>query len=162
MTTQSNITRFRHIDADTDTIYVGEIEITEERGEFGETLTYATVLSCWAYGLTVEEVQPYAKDFPADLRRAIIQTAFEQRQTPPATPVELPSDWEEFEVLGVSYTYRIQSPAELPAVMNDIERQANGLKRVTRIVPLYEKKYIVQCDGSFDEMRRELSRVKIS
>lgn len=155
------ITRFRHIDADTDTIYVGEIEITEERGDFGETLTDATVLSCWAYGLAVEEVNVYEKGFPADLRRAIIQTAFEQRQTPPATPVELPSDWEEFEVLGVSYTYRIQSPAELPAVMNDIERQANGLKRVTRIVPLYEKKYIVQCDGSFDEMRRELSRVKI-
>lgn len=161
MTTQSNITRFRHIDADTDTIYVGEIEITEERGDFGETLTDANILSCWAYGLAVEEINVYAKDFPADLRRAIIQTAFEQRQTPPATPVELPSDWEEFEVLDVSYTYRIQSPAELPAVMNDIERQAHGLKRVTRIVPLYEKKYIVQCDGPFDEMRRELSRVKI-
>lgn len=159
--TTPTITRFRHIDADTDTIYVGEIEITEERGEFGETLTDATVLSCWAYGLAVEEVNVYEKGFPADLRRAIIQTAFEQRQTPPATPVELPSDWEEFEVLGVSYTYRIQSPAELPAVMNDIEKQANGLKRVTRIVPLYERKYIVQCDGSFDEMRRELSRVKI-
>lgn len=159
--TTPTITRFRHIDADTDTIYVGEIEITEERGDFGETLTDTTILSCWAYGLTVEEINVYEKGFPADLRRAIIQTAFEQRQTPPATPVELPSDWEEFEVLGVSYTYRIQSPAELPAVMNDIERQANGLKRVTRIVPLYEKKYIVQCDGSFDEMRRELSRVKI-
>lgn len=159
--TTPTITRFRHIDADTDTIYVGEIEITEERGEFGETLTDATVLSCWAYGLAVEEVNVYEKGFQAYLRLAIIQTAFEQRQTPPATPVELPSDWEEFEVLGVSYTYRIQSPAELPAVMNDIERQANGLKRVTRIVPLYEKKYIVQCDGSFDEMRRELSRVKI-
>lgn len=159
--TTPTITRFRHIDADTDTIYVGEIEITEERGEFGETLTDATVLSCWAYGLAVEEVNVYEKGFPADLCRAIIQTAFEQRMTPPATPVELPSDWEEFEVLGVSYTYRIQSPAELPAVMNDIEKQANGLKRVTRIVPLYERKYIVQCDGSFDEMRRELSRVKI-
>lgn len=163
MTTDKSCTtvRFRHIDAN-DIIYVGEVEINEERGDFGEPLTDLTILSCWRIGTTIEQINPYhSRDCSPTLRNEILTTALEQRMTPPATPVELPTDWEEFEVLDVSHAYCIQSPAELPEVMNDLEKKAHGLQNVSRIVPLYDNKYIVQCGGTFEDMRRELSRVKI-
>lgn len=154
-------TRFRHVDSD-DIIYVGTVEITEDTAEFGEPTIDFTILDCWRYGTTIEEVFPYAKGFPANIRREIIQTAFEQRQTPPATPVELPTDWEEIEVLDVEMNYTICIKSVLPEVKTDVEAKAYGLSAVKRVRSMNAgKQYQVTAKGGFDDIRRELHRIRI-
>ena len=154
-------TRFRHID-DNDIIYVGTVEITEDAADFGEPTIDITILDCWRYGTTVEEVFPYAKGFPKPLRWAIIQTAIEQRQTPPATPVELPTDWDEIEILDLEMNYTIAAKAILPEVKTDAEAKIYGLSSVKRVRSMNAgKQYHVTAKGGFDDIRRELHRIKI-
>lgn len=146
---KTTVTRFRHYDDDTNDIYVGEIE-TEHDG--------ITILSCWRFNMTTEEVYPYDRKFPALLRAAIEQTAIEQRFSPPATPIELPSDWEEIAVESTETVYEIRTRLQLPTIMSDYFRQALGLKAVQRIAPTTSNGYRVTVRGSFDEMRLELKR----
>ncbi len=144
---KTTVTRFRHYDDDTNDIYVGEIE-TEHDG--------ITILSCWRFNMTTEEVYPYDRKFPALLRAAIEQTAIEQRFSPPATPIELPSDWEEIAVESTETVYEIRTRLQLPTIMSDYFRQALGLKAVQRIAPTTSNGYRVTVRGSFADMTREL------
>jgi hypothetical protein len=146
---KTTVTRFRHYDDDTNDIYVGEIE-TEHDG--------ITILSCWRFNMTTEEVYPYDRKFPALLRAAIEQTAIEQRFSPPATPIELPSDWEEIAVESTETVYEIRTRLQLPTIMSDYFRQALGLKAVQRIAPTTSNGYRVTVRGSFADMTRELKR----
>lgn len=172
MTTQKNApatqdrtstrTRFRHIDTTTDLIYVGEAEITEEAADFGEQYTELTILSCWEFGTTIEEVEPYDISFPIVLRKAIEQTALEQRMTPPALPVELPTDWIEIKVKDVSQRYTIETESALPMVETRFQRDLYGLKVVQTIFKTKEaNEYVVIAKGSFAEVRRELNAARI-
>lgn len=146
---KTTVTRFRHYDDDTNDIYVGEIE-TEHDG--------ITILSCWRFNMTTEEVYPYDRKFPALLRAAIEQTAIEQRFSPPATPIELPSDLEEIAVESTETVYEIRTRLQLPTIMSDYFRQALGLKAVQRIAPTTSNGYRVTVRGSFADMTRELKR----
>lgn len=157
MTTET--IRFRHIDAD-DIIYVGTVEITEDTADWGEPTTEVTILDCWRFGTTVEEVFPYEKNFPTQLRLEIIQTAKEQRMTPPATPVELPTDWDAMEVVDAETEYKIRIAAALPRVESDMEAKAHGLSAVRRIIPGGDT-YTVRAKGGIDDVRRELYRVRL-
>ena len=146
---KTTVTRFRHYDDDTNDIYVGEIE-TEHDG--------ITILSCWCLNATIQEAYPYDRKFPALLRAAIEQTAIEQRFSPPATPIELPSDWEEIAVESTETVYEIRTRLQLPTIMSDYFRQALGLKAVQRIAPTTSNGYRVTVRGSFADMTRELKR----
>ena len=145
---QSATTRFRHYD-DAD-IYVGEI-LTDLEG-------CITIISCWKFSTTTEEVYPYDRKFPALLRAAIEQTAIEQRFSPPATPIELPSDWEEIAVESTETVYEIRTRLQLPTIMSDDFRQAFSLHAVQRIAPTTSNGYRVTVRGSFADMTRELKR----
>lgn len=152
MTTHFTITRFRYIDPTTDIIYVGEAEI--EDGD-------VTILAAWSHGLTSEEVYPYDVKFPVVLRRLLEITAKEQAMRPPATPVELPTDWDEIEILDTETTYTIAAKsAALPNVSTDKDVQCFGLSTVRRIVPT-PGAYRVTAKGGIDEVRRELHRIRI-
>lgn len=146
---KTTVTRFRHYDDDTHDIYVGEIE-TEHDG--------ITILSCWCLNATIQEAYPYDRRFPALLRAAIEQTAIEQRFSHPATPIELPSDWDEIAVESTETVYEIRTRLQLPTIMSDAFRQAFSLRAVQRIAPTTSNGYRVTVRGSFAEMRRELRR----
>lgn len=145
---KTTVTRFRHYDDDTNDIYVGELE-TACTGEI-------TILSCWCLNATIQEAYPYDRKFPALLRAAIEQTAIEQRFSPPATPIELPSDLEEIAVESTETVYEIRTRLQLPTIMSDYFRQALGLKAVQRIAPTTSNGYRVTVRGSFADMTREL------
>lgn len=142
----TTITRFRHYD-DAD-IYVGEIE-TDHEG-------CITILSCWHFGMVVEEVFPYDKKFPATLRAAIEQTAIEQRFSPPAVPIEIPDDWNAITVESTETTYEIKTRLALPTIASEYFRAAFGLKAVQRITPTNANGYRVTVRGCFADMMREL------
>lgn len=145
-------TRFRYI-ADDDVIYVGEAEFSEED---------ITILSCYRIGMTLEEVYPYDAKFPATLRNRLEVAALECRMTPPVTPAELPSDWNEIEVLAVETEYTIVSKVVLPDVKSDLERQAYGLSTVQRVSSINGgKQYRVKAKGAFVDVRRELHRIRL-
>jgi hypothetical protein len=146
----ATITRFSHYDEETNDIYIGEIE-TDHDG-------CITILSCWCLNTTIQEAYPYDRKFPALLRAAIEQTAIEQRFSPPATPIELPSDWEEISIKSTETTYEIETKLQLPTVMSDLFRERVGLRAVRRIAPTTSNGYRVTVRGSFAEMRRELRR----
>ena len=143
------VTRFRHYDEDTNDIYVGEIE-TEHDG--------ITILSCWCLNATIQEAYPYDRRFPALLRAAIEQTAIEQRFSPPATPIELPSDWEEIAVESTETVYQIRTRLQLPTIMSDFFKDRVGFRAVQRIAPTTSNGYRVTVRGSFADMTRELKR----
>lgn len=143
------VTRFSHYDDDSHDIYVGEIE-TEHDG--------ITILSCWCLNATIQEAYPYDRKFPALLRAAIEQTAIEQRFSPPATPIELPSDWDEIAVESTETVYEIRTRLQLPTIMSDDFRQAFSLKVVQRIAPTTSNGYRITVRGSFSDMTRELKR----
>lgn len=146
----ATVTRFRHYDDDTHDIYVGEIE-TDHDG-------CITILSCWCLNTTIQEAYPYDRKFPALLRAAIEQTAIEQRFSPPATPIELPSDWEEIAVESTETVYEIRTRLQLPTIMSDAFRQVFSLRAVQRIAPTTSNGYRVTVRGSFADMTRELKR----
>ena len=146
----ATITRFSHYDEETNDIYIGEIE-TDHDG-------CITILSCWCLNATIQEAYPYDRKFPALLRAAIEQTAIEQRFSPPAKPIELPSDWEEISIKSTETTYDIETKLQLPTVMSDLFRERVGLRAVRRIAPTTSNGYRVTVRGSFAEMRRELRR----
>lgn len=146
----ATITRFSHYDEETNDIYIGEIE-TDHDG-------CITILSCWCLNATIQEAYPYDRKFPALLRAAIEQTAIEQRFSPPAKPIELPSDWEEISIKSTETTYEIETKLQLPTVMSDLFRERVGLRAVRRIAPTTSNGYRVTVRGSFAEMRRELRR----
>lgn len=161
MTTQpTTTTRFRHIDAD-DVIYVGTAEITEDTADWGEPTTDVTILDCWRFGTTVEEVFPYSKAFPVQLRLDIIQTALEQRMTPPVCKVELPTDWEEIEILDVStrYILRHEGPT-LPLVETPFQRDMFGLKAIQDIYPNKDGYIVVVAKGGIADVMSELHRLR--
>lgn len=147
--------RFRHI-ADDDVIYVGTAEVID----YGDERPDHGILDCWRFGTTVEEVFPYEKNFPTQLRLDIMQTAKEQRMTPPATPVELPTDWDAMEVVDAETEYKIRITAALPRVESDMEAKAHGLSAVRRIIP-GEDTYTIRAKGGLDDVRRELYRVRL-
>lgn len=149
LASHSLITRFRYFDED-DAIYVGEIE-TDHDGAI-------TIMSCWKHDTLTEEVFPYSKGFPVSLRAAIEQVAIEQRYNQPATPIELPSDWQEISIKSTETTYEIETRMQLPTIMSDYFREALGLRYVQRIAPTTSNAYRVTVRGSFDEMQRELRR----
>lgn len=147
----ATITRFRHYDDDTHDIYVGEIETDHDE--------CITIISCWCLNTTIQEAYPYDRKFPALLRAAIEQTAIEQRFSPPATPIELPSDWyDDISIVSTETTYEIETKLRLPTVMSDFFRERVGLRAVRCIAPTTSNAYRVTVRGSFAEMQRELRR----
>lgn len=171
MTTQKNApatqdrtstrTRFRHT-TDDGLIYVGEAEIIEEAADFGEPYTDLTILSCWEFGTTIEEVEPYDIGFPIILRKAMEQTILEQRMTPPASPIELPTDWDSIKVKDIAQRYIVETEDALPKVETLFQRDKYGLKVVQAIYPTHGKnEYMVIAKGSFSEVQRELHAARI-
>ena len=146
-------TRFRYISND-DIIYVGEAEISID--------DEVTILSCWRFGTTVEEFHPYGSDCPYQLRREIENCAMECRMTPPASPVELPTDWDELEVLDTEITYTVAMKAILPDIKTDMEANTYGLRAVSRVRSMNAgKQYQVTAKGGIDDVRRELHRIRL-
>lgn len=151
-TTASSVTRFRHYDETTTDTYVGEIETVGEE---------ITILSCWLLGMVVEEVYPYDRKFPYQIRRDIEQTAIEQRFDPPVAPIEIPSDWDAITVESTETTYEIRTQLDLPTIASDYFRSAFGLKAVQRIVPTTHNGYRVTVRGCFADMMRELKAAAV-
>lgn len=146
-------TRFRHID-DNDIIYIGEAEITQD--------DEVTILSAWRIGTTIEEVFPYQTKFPVILRRELENCAMECRSTPPLAAIELPTDWDEIEILDVEMNYTIAAKAILPEVKTDAEAKIYGLSAVKLVRSMNAgKQYQVTAKGGLDDIRRELHRIKI-
>lgn len=160
MTMTTETIRFRHI-ADNDIIYVGDAQIEEiEQDAQYQNIVYVTILECWRIGTTTEEVFPYDKIFPAALRVDIGQTVLKQRMTPPAIPVVLPSDPEQFEVVDIETEYKIRMASALPRVESDVAAEAHGLSAVRRIIPGKDA-YTIRAKGGIDDVRRELYRVRL-
>lgn len=152
-------TRFRYIDPTDDIIYVGEAEIVDFLDDLGEPLIDIAILSAWRYGVTIEEVFPYEKGFPAGLRSSFIQSALEQQT---CYQVELPTDWDELEVLDTEMIYTIQIKAIIPDVETDTEAKEYGLSAVCRVHRINGgKQYRITAKGGIDEVRRELHRIRI-
>ena len=153
MTTTQILTRFRYIDPTTDLIYVGEAEIDGDE---------TTILSAWQYGTTIEEVFPYTPSFPVTVRRMLEISAREYAMCPPASKIELPTDWDEAKVLDVETNYTIEIKAVLPEVKTDAEAQVYGLSAVKRVRSMNAgKQYQVTAKGGFDDIRRELYRIRL-
>lgn len=145
--------RFRYIDSVTDDIYVGDAEIEDDT---------AIITSAFRLNLTDnEEVFPYSTDFPVTLRRELEECAFECRTTPPAMPVELPSDWDEINVIGVTTEYDIEVAAAIPDVKTDAEAQLLGLSTVRRVKQTSPKRYTVRAIGCIADVRRELHKIRL-
>jgi len=145
-------TRFRYI-ADNDVIYVGEAEILEQD---------ITILSCFRIGMTIEEVYPYDTKFNYALRNRLELAALECAMTPPATPVELPTDWDELQILDTETTYTVEVRAILTEVKTDSEATNYGLRAVSRVRSMNAgKQYRITAKGGLDEIRRELHRIRL-
>ena len=147
--------RFRHI-ADDDVIYVGTAEVID----YGDERPDCGIIDCWRIGTTTDEVFPYDENFPSNIRLGLKQTILEQRMSPPAIPVVLPSDPEQFEVIDVETEYKIRMASALPRVESDVAAEAHGLSAVRRIIP-GEGTYTVRAKGGLDDVRRELYRVRL-
>lgn len=150
--------RFRHI-TDEGEIYVGEAEITTEKDEDQTELVEATILSCWLFGTTIEQVEPYDTSFPIRLRRQIERTAREQRHTPPASPVELPSDWDGIEVVDVSTRYTIRTKMILPRVETPYQKKLYGLNTIQALFPDGLGNYMVIAKGGLTDVHGEMQRL---
>lgn len=144
-------TRFRYIDSD-DIIYVGEAEILEEE---------VTILACFRIGMTLEEVHPYEISFPVSLRKRIEVAALECRTTPPVTPVELPSDWDEIEILDTETIVTVKAAYILPEISSDTEAAVYGLSTVRRISQVGKNEYRVNTKGPLSNVQRELYRARL-
>jgi hypothetical protein len=141
--------------------YIGTAEIVEDVTEWNERFQDVTITECRRIaGTDTAEVFPYSAKFPLQLRRDIYQTVLEQRMTPPATPAVLPSEAYQIEVLDVETEYIIRIAAALPHVATDTEAKAYGLSAVRRIIPGQDT-YTIRAKGGLEDVRRELSRVKI-
>lgn len=152
----ANIYRFRHIDDDGE-IYVGRAEITEDEPGCPDV----NILDAWHYGTTNQEVYPYAVSFPVRLRKAMEQTALEQRITPTTTPIELPTDWDGIEILDVAtrYILRHEGPP-LPIVEKPFHRDLFGLKAIQDIYPNKDGYLVVIAKGGLEDVMSELHRLK--
>ena len=150
-TTTTTITRFKFTD-DFDNDYVGEAEMDSEG---------VNILSAWQFDSLVTEIFPYDKNFPIVLRRQLEQAARECAMCPPAVPIELPTDWREFEVLDAETTYTVSAKfAALPNIKTDTDRQVYGVSTIRRIVPV-PGAYKVTATGGFEDISRELYRLRI-
>lgn len=146
-------TRFRYID-DNDIIYIGEAEITQD--------DEVTILSAWRIRTTIEEVFPYQTKFPVILRRELENCAMECRSTPPLAAIELPTDWDEVKILDTETTYTLEVKAIIPEVKTDNEAAVYGLRAISRVRSMNAgKQYRVTARGGFDEVWRELHRIRL-
>lgn len=158
---QPTTTRFRYIDQD-DIIYVGEAEISTDKDAIGNPFSEVTILACWRYGSTIEEVFPYDRATHFLLRHDLENAALECRMTPPAATVELPTDWDELQILDTETTYTVEVKAILPEVKTDNEAAVYGLRAVSRVRSMNAgKQYRITAKGGFDEIRRELHRIRL-
>lgn len=144
-------TRFRYI-ADNDVIYVGEAEILTED---------ITILSCFRIGMTIEEVYPYDTKFNYALRNRLELAALECAMTPPATPVELPSDWDEIEILDTETVVTVKAACILPEINSDIQAAAYGLSTVRRIKHTGKDQYRIETKGPLANVQRELYKARL-
>lgn len=146
--------RFKFVDDQADIIYVGEAEIDLASGDI-------TILSAWEMGTTLEEVFPYAKNFPIILRRQLEQAAIECRMTPPAGGVELPTDWDGIVVVDSETVVTVESKYILPEVATDQEAQVYGLSTIRRIKQSGPYKYKITTKGPLSNIQRELYRARL-
>lgn len=150
-------TRFRYF-TDDDIMYMGEAQI--EQGF--DNVDAVNITECWRLGMELEEVFPHSREFPGTLRMLLIQAAIESLQTPPATPVELPSDWNGIEVVDVENLYTINARlVALPVVGTDVDARTLGLSAIRRIMPIGEQQYRIIAKGGIEDVRRELHRVRL-
>lgn len=154
-TTTSAISfRFKFVDDKTDIIYVGEAETDPATGD-------VTILATWEIGTTLEEVFPYAKNFPIILRRQLEQAAIECRMTPPAGGVELPTDWDDIVVIDSETTVTVEAKYILPEVSTDQEANVYGLSTIRRIKQSGPYKYKITTKGPLSNIQRELYRARL-
>lgn len=155
--------RFRYTHPDTDYQYVGEAQIEcqtfNEDYEGGANAHAVQIWSCWEFGISVEDVAP--GDLSPELIKALEETALHQYLNPPATPIELPSDWDEIEVIDQKTTYTVKIKAILPDVRTDAEANIYGLSTVRRITGNPDGSYNVTANGDFHSIRGELAKVRI-
>lgn len=150
----STTIRFRYISDQDDLIYVGEAEI--------DTDNTVSLIEVWEMGTTLEEVFPYDTKFPIVLRRQLETAALEARTTPPAIPIQLPSEMDGFQVESIETTYTISVRLALPNVRTDEEVKFYGLSTVKRIIPGEGSgKYKVTAIGGISDVRRELYRIRL-
>lgn len=148
-TTSAICFRFKFVDDQTDIIYVGEAETDPATGDL-------TILAAWEIGTTLEEIFPYAKNFPIILRRQLEQAAIECRMTPPAGGVELPTDWDGIVVVDSETVVTVESKYILPEVVTDQEAQVYGLSTIRRIKQCGPYKYSITTKGLLSNIQREL------
>jgi len=151
MTTTTTTTRFQFIDRNDD-IYVGEAEFDNDG---------INILRAWRFDSLVSEVFPYEKNFPYALRLQLEQAVRECAMCPPVTPIELPTDWNEFEILDAETTYTVSAKfAALPNIKTDTDRQVYGVSTIRRIVPV-EGAYKITATGGFADITKELYRIRL-
>ena len=133
-------TRFRYFN-DSGVMFVGEAEI----GEDG-----INILECWEIGTGIYEIFPYAEDryILPELEIAVRESLI----SPPATPVELPSDWNQFVIEKVTTVMTVKTKMNLPAVCG-----AEGIIR--GITPAGEPgSYIIEALCAPTELLSELKK----
>lgn len=146
--------RFKFVDDQADIIYVGEAETDPATGD-------VTILATWEIGTTLEEIFPYAKNFPIILRRQLEQAAIECRMSPPAGGVELPTDWDGIVVVDSETVVKVESKYVLPDVSSDIEADLRGLSTIRRIKQCGPYKYTITAKGPLSNIQRELYRARL-
>lgn len=154
ITTPAITFRFKFVDDQTDIIYVGEAETDPSTGDI-------TILTAWEIGTTLEEIFPYAKNFPIVLRRQLEQAAIECRMTPPTGGVELPTDWDGIVIVDTETTVTVESKYILPDVNSDTEASVYGLSTVRRIKNTGSNQYRVIVKGPLSNVPGELYRVQL-
>lgn len=122
--------RYHH---DDDVIYTGEA--TVEYRTFNEEYEgggYHTVNieTCWEIGTGApKEIHP--ADIPMDIESAIMEECVQNFTYPSEIQIELPSDWDGFEVIETEYVYLMNVDKSLPFVWDNHEKY--GLKYIRKI-----------------------------
>lgn len=150
--------RFRYIDPETDIEYRGEAEISTDNDQGGYVYQDARILSVWAIGIIdIEKIEPYK--LPAALSLEIEAKAVEQYNNPPNLPIEIPSDWQDLEIVQVVNLYTLRFKGAVDNLTEN-EAKAKGLKVIKSINVGANNLLEVRATGGIGEVHKELMKIR--
>lgn len=151
--------RFRYIDPETDIEYRGEAEISTDNEQGGYAYQDANILRVWAIGIIdIEEIEVH--NLPTPLILEIEAKAVEQYNNPPALQIEIPSDWQDLEIVQVVNLYTLRFKGAVDSI-NEDEAKAKGLKVIKSIKAGQNNLLEVKATGGVAEVHKELKKLRI-
>lgn len=139
-TTPHNTVRFCY-HHDDDIIYTGEATVEyrtyNEQYEGGGYHT-VNIETCWQIGTDApEEIHP--ADIPMDVECAIMEECLQEFTYPSGRTIDLPSDWDGFEILETEYVYVMNTEKLLPLAYTKEQVFKLGLSHIKRIEYMEER-----------------------